>query len=148
MVKTVPSPQKMRAAGMSKVQNLHRALQSGRLKMELRTVPEAIHAARSLYTRIISEGVDTKDCHVRIAYLTPDLSSLSTRSYTPGEESKIQAELSAQGMCCIMVGTTFALRDWEKKNWVVGCRPFLDTPLVEGAFKNWLEEMAAINAEG
>jgi hypothetical protein len=132
---------------MSKVQNLSRALQSGRLKMDLRTVPEAIHAARSLYSQIKSEGIEAKDCHVHVAYLTPDLSALFTRPYVPGEEAAIQAELSAQGMCCIMVGTAFALRDWERGNWVVGYRPFLSTPLVERAFEQWLEAMATTNAE-
>jgi len=147
VTESAPSPQKLRAQGMSKVQNLSRALQSGRLKMDLRTVPEAIHAARSLYSQIKAAGIEAKDCHVKIAYLTPDLSSLFTHSYVPGEEASIQAELSGQGMCCIMVGTAFALRDLEKGNWVVGYRPFLNTELVKRAFEQWLEEMAILNAQ-
>ncbi len=131
--------------GIGKVEKLHRALQSGRVKMDLRTVQEAVHAARSLYSRIKDEGIEAKDYHVKIAYMTPDLSMLSTRSYLPGEDALIQAELSAPGMCCIMVGTAFALRDWETKNWFVGYRPFLSTPLVDRAFDQWLAEVAILN---
>jgi hypothetical protein len=140
------SKQRIAAEKMSKVQNLSRALQSGRLKMELRTVPEAIHAARSVYSQIKAEGLEAKDFHVKIAYLTPDLSALFTRSYMLGEEAAAQADLLGQGMCCIMVGIGFALRDWERGNWAVGYRPFLNTPLVTAAFEQWLKEIAIINA--
>jgi hypothetical protein len=137
------SQQKLAAENMSDVQRLHRALLSGRLKMELRTVSESIHAARALYTQIKAH-LEPKDFHVHIAYMTPDLSMLSTHPFVPGEEATIQAELS--GMCCIMVGLAFALRDWTNKNWIVGARPFLDTPLVHLAFKHWLQEMFITNA--
>ncbi len=50
------SRQKLAAESMSKVQNLHRALQSVLLKSELRTVSEAIHAARGLYQQITAAG--------------------------------------------------------------------------------------------
>jgi hypothetical protein len=140
------SPQKLAEESMSKVQKLNRAMQSGRLKMELRTVPEAIHSARALYKQIESAGLQHKDFSVHIAYMTPDLSALFTHQYVLGEEAKIQAELSGPGMCCILVGLGFAMRDWDRKNWVVGVRPFLDTPLVHMAFNQWLEEMLITNS--
>jgi hypothetical protein len=134
------SRQKLAADGMSKVQRLHRALQSGPLKSELRTVSESIHAARGLFKQIEQTGMERKDFAVHIAYMTPDLSALFTRSYVPGEEAKIQAELSGPGTCCIPVGLTFGLRDMERGNWVVGARPFLRTPLVTMAFAGWLKQ--------
>jgi hypothetical protein len=148
MVRTQPAPvtesrQKVAAQNMSRVQKLNRALQSGRLKMDLRTVSEAIHAARGIHSQIKDEGIEAKDYHVKIAFLTPDLSMLSTHSYVPGEDAEIQAALS--GQCCIMVGTCFAIRDWEKKNWVVGYRPFLSTQLVDRAFANWMDSVAILN---
>jgi hypothetical protein len=134
------SRQKLAAENMSKVQRLHRALQSGPLKSELRTVSESIHAARGLFKQIESAGLEHKDFAVHIAYMTPDLSALFTRPYVPGEEAAIQAELSGQGTCCIMVGLTFGLRDLERENWIVGARPFLRTPLVMMAFAQWMQE--------
>ncbi len=143
VTQSAPSPQKLRAEGMSKVQNLNRALQSGRLKMDLRTVSEAIHAARGIHSQIKDAGIEAKDFHVKIAYLTPDLSSLFTHSYIPGEDKAIHETLSQQ--CCIMVGTCFAIRDWEKKNWVVGKRPFLATQLVDRAFDQWMDSVKILN---
>lgn len=128
---------------MSKVQRLHRALQSGPVKSELRTLSEAIHAARALCKQIEAEGIAPKDFVVHIAYLTPDLSSLFTHRFSAGQEAATQAELS--GECCIMAGLTFSLRDRERGNWIVAARPFLKTPLVETAFKNWVSETFAEN---
>ncbi len=142
------SRQRLAAERMTEVQRLHQSLTSGRpAKSELRTVSEAIHAARGLYKQIEVGGVASKDFWVHIAYMTPDLSSLFTQPFTPGQEAAIQAELSGPEMCCIVVGLVFGLRDWERKNWVLGARPFLSTPLVHTAFEQWLQEMYAINAE-
>lgn len=139
------SRQKLAAESMSKVQNLHRALQSGLLKSELRTVSEAIHAARGLYQQITAAGLSAKDFKVHVAYMGPDLSALYTQPFEPGKEATIQAELSGQGRCCIMVGLTFGLRDWERGNWIVGVRPFLRTPLVDMAFDQWMHATFASN---
>src|SRR5580704_15760288 len=133
----VKSRQKIAAENMSRVQRLHRALQSGPLKSELRTVSESLHAARGLYRQIEAADMEPKDFKVHIAYMTPDLSALFTQPFEPGQEAAIQAELSGPGRCCIMVGLVFGLRDADRKNWVVGARPFLDTTLVTIAFKQW-----------
>jgi hypothetical protein len=135
------SRQKLAAENMSKVQKLHRALQSGPLKSELRTVSETIHAASALYKQIEIAGMSPKDFKVNIAYVTPDLSALFTHPFVLGQEATIQAALSGQGTCCIMVGLLFGLRDNVEKNWIVGARPFLRTPLVEMAFANYMQQM-------
>ncbi len=140
------SRQKLAAEGMSKVQRLSRALQSGALKSELRTASESIHAARALYKQIEAAGIAPKDFHVHIAYLTPDLSVLSTQPFEPGYEALIQAALSGS-TCAINVGLVFSIRDWERENTVAGARPFLDTPLVRKAFEAWIQEMLALNRE-
>jgi hypothetical protein len=145
-IQEAKSRQKLAAENMSKVQLLNRALQSGPLKSELRTVSEAIHAARALYKQIEGAGIAPKDFHVHIAYLTPDLSVLSTQPFEIGYEPLIQTSLSGT-TCSIMVGILFLIRDWERKNWAVGARAFLDTPLVRKAIENWVKEMRAINAD-
>jgi hypothetical protein len=137
------SRQKRAAENMSKVQRLHRALQSGPIKSELRTLSEAIHAARALYKQIQAAGIEPKDFAVHIAYLTPDLSTLFAHPFIAGQEAVVQAELS--GECCIMAGLTFGLRDHEHGNWIVAARPFLKTPLVEMALDNWLKETVVAN---
>ena len=48
--------QKLAAENMTKTQKLARELQSGQIESELRTVQEAIHLARGLFTQIESEG--------------------------------------------------------------------------------------------
>ena len=131
-----PSRQQVAADKMTKVQRLHRALQSGPLKSELRTAFESIHAARALYEQIERAGIAADDYNVHVAYVTPDLSALFTVPFMPGQEAAIQAELSGPGRCAIIVGLTFSLRDWDAGNWSVGVRPFLKTPLVEMAFEN------------
>ncbi|PWU08172.1 MAG: hypothetical protein C5B47_05120, partial [Verrucomicrobia bacterium] len=91
------SRQKLAAENMTRVGKIVRALQSGQLKSELRTVQESIHLARGLYTQIESQGFKhNNDFAVHIAYLTPDLSMLFTRKFEPGEKeaAQIQADLS------------------------------------------------------
>jgi hypothetical protein len=141
------SRQKVAAEKMTPIQNLVRALQSGRLKSELRTVQEAIHAAHALAMQIesVSENYGLSktygaDFHVAIAYMTPDLSSLSTWPYEPGKEADIQKRLSASGTCCIPVGLVFGIRDRKQGGgWLSGARPFLETPLVRMALQQRLE---------
>jgi hypothetical protein len=149
MVRTQEKSSQRRAMeGMSKVQSLHQRLSSGPVKSELRTVSESIHAARALYKQIELAGIETKDFFVHIGYLTPDLPALFTQPFTPGQEAATQEALSGKGMCCIPAGLTFGIRDWQRKNWSLGARPFLTTPLVRTAFANWLEEMRVTNADG
>jgi hypothetical protein len=127
---------------MTTVQKIHRALQSGRLKSELRTVSEAIHAARALTMQIEAAGLKhDEDFQVHIAYLTPDLSMLFTERYIRGEESAIHAKLAGPGTCCIMAGLVFGIRDKEHGgDFLIGARPFLETPLVLSALRQRMEE--------
>jgi hypothetical protein len=150
MVHTHEAPKKSRqriaAEGMSKVQKLHRAIQSGQLKPELRTASEAVLAARMVQTQIEKSGIydGSEDFHVRIAYLTPDLAALGTLPFTPGKEAEISASLSEH--CTYMVGIVFALWDDEHKNWIVGARQFVSTERVNRLFDNWLTTMFLSNA--
>ena len=116
------SRQKIAADNMTPVAKFVRALQSGQLKSELRTVQEVIHAASALYKQI-EAGALRKTSRSQTAYLTPDLSMLFTRKYVPGKESEIQAELS--GQCCIWAGLVFGIRDpGHGGDWLMGARPF------------------------
>jgi hypothetical protein len=136
------SRQKLAADNMTRVGKLMRALQSGQLKSELRTVQEAIHLARALFMHIESQGFKSEEEQfaVHIAYMTPDLSMLFTRKFEPGDKAAatIQADLS--GQCCIMVGLIFGIVDPENHDSALGgARPFLNTPLVMMALKQRLE---------
>jgi hypothetical protein len=147
-VQAQKSRQKVAAESMTRVQKIHRALQSGQLKSELRTVSEAIHAARALTMQIEAAGLkDERDFHVHVGYMTPDLSMLWTRRYERGQEAAIQEDLSGPGKCCIPVGLVFGIRDPEHGgDWLIGSRPFLDTPLVRTALKQQQEsEVVGIN---
>lgn len=136
------SRQQKAADNMTRVKKVVRALGSGQLKSELRTVQEAIHLARGLFMNIESHGfkADKEEFAVHIAYMTPDLSMLFTRKFEPGDKAaaKIQADLS--GQCCIMVGLLFGIRDPDHDDdaWI-GARPFLSTPLVLMALKQRVE---------
>jgi len=147
------SRQKLAAEKMTPVQRLARALQSGQLKSELRTMPEAIHMAHALamqignalkmpeYANEFKKPTYAEHYHVAIAYMTPDLSMLSTWPYEPGKEAEIQQQLSGPGKCCIPVGLFFGIRDPKQgAGWLSGARPFLNTPLVIMALKQRLEE--------
>jgi len=148
---TKQSRQKIAAGNMSPVQKICRALQSGPVKSELRTLSEAIHSARALamqiesmmkspmYAEHFKNPTYAKDFHVAIAYMTPDLSMLFTWPYEPGKEADIQDRLSGQGKCCIPVGLVFGVHD-PKGGWWSGARPFLTTPLVIMALKQRVEE--------
>src|SRR5215831_18513520 len=106
------SRQKLAADNMTRVQKIVRALQSGRVKSELRTAQEAIHAARALAMQIGAEGFTlNENFFVHIAYLTPDLSMLFTRRYVKDAEQEIYAELAGPGSCCIMAGLLFGIKD-------------------------------------
>jgi hypothetical protein len=143
---TETSRQKLAADNMTAVAKIHRALQSGQLKSELRTVQEAIHAARALNAQAKAAMDDkglthAKDFSMHIAFMTPDLSTLFTRRFELGQEAVIQAELSGPGMCCVMVGLVFGIRDHDHGgDWLIGARPFLATPLVLMALKQRIDE--------
>ena len=154
---TEKSRQKLAAENMTDAQKLARALQSGRLKSELRTVSEAIHAARALTiqigTTLHSPGFSKhfknakygENYHVSIAWMTPDLSMLMTEPYTPGKDAEIQQKLSGPGSCCIPVGLIFGILDPQHDNsWLAGARPFLVTDLVVMALKQRLEDQSSI----
>jgi hypothetical protein len=135
------SRQRKAADNMTEAKKLHQKLGSGAIKSELRTVPETIHLASTFYRQAqqaIKQEYKKLDSEngfaLVIAYLTPDLSNLFTRKYMPGEEGHIYRELSTE--CCIMVGLIFGVRDPEHNNdWLIGGKPFLNTPLVIDAMK-------------
>ena len=142
------SRQKLAAEKMTPMQRLARALQSGQLKSELRTMSEAIHMARALamqigntlktpeYSENFKNPSYAEHYHVAIAYMTPDLSMLFTWPYEPGKEAEIQERLTGTGKCCIPVGLVFGIRDPKQGGgWLSGARPFLNTPLVIMALK-------------
>lgn len=141
------SRQKIAADKMTPAQRICRALQSGAVRSELRTVQEAIHLARALSSQAKSamgavEGMNhAEDFIVHLAYMTPDLSVLHTLKFEVGQEAAIQAELSGgSGKCCIMVGLIFGMRDTAQGGgWRIGARPFLTTPLVLMALKQTME---------
>jgi hypothetical protein len=136
------SRQKLAAENMTRVQKLTRVLQCGQLKSELRTVQEAIHMARGLYTQIESEGLKPQNDEfaVHIAYMTPDLSMLFTRRFKPGKDEAAQIQADLASKCCIMVGLIFGMKDPDHDNeWLIGARPFLNTPLVVMALQQRVE---------
>jgi len=145
------SRQKIAADKMTGAEKLARALQSGLMKGDLRTLQEAIHMARALAMQIPITAKNYKglklsdkygeDFHVAIAYFTPDLSAIFTHPYEPGKEAEIQEQLSGPGKCCIPIGLIFGIRDHERgARWWSGARPFLNTPLVIMALKQRVEE--------
>src|SRR5205807_10634532 len=140
------SRQKIAAENMTTVQRIQRALQSGPVKSELRTVQETIHLARALSAQAKNamdlKGLNhAKDFAVVIAYMTPDLTMLFTRKFEPGKEREIQADLEGPEKCCIMVGLIFGIRDHEHGGeWLFGVGPFLVTSLVVNALKQRIEE--------
>lgn len=100
--------------------------------------------AKALDQQIKASGVDAQDRRVYVAYMTPDLSVLSTLPFTEGQEAAILATLTAPGACCIMVGLIFALRDTEHGgDWLFAQKPFLVTPNVVMA----LEQRVQIGTE-
>lgn len=157
------SRQRIASEKMTSVQQICRAVQSGPVKSELRTVQESIHAARALAMQIESMMTDPKyitrdlaehhvygtDYHVAIAYMTPDLSTLFTWPYEPGKESEIHARLSGVGSCSIVVGLVFGMRDPERGGAeYYGGKVFLDTPLVRMALAQRMKENSGKQFQG
>ena len=139
------SRQKVAAEKMTRVENISRALRSGPLKSELRTAQEAIWMAKALDQQIKVAGLDAKDRHVYVAYMTPDLSVLSTLRFVEGQEPAMLKTLTAPGACCIMVGLIFAMRDKEHDgDWLFAHRPFLVTPNVLMALNQRIEGGAGL----
>lgn len=143
------SRQKIAAEAMTKTEQVYRQLRSGPIPNELRTVQEAIFLA-SAFTRqakeaMLAKGLNPDTLVVVIAYMTPDLSVLHTRKFVPGAEKHLQNELAAE--CCIMAGLIFGIRDPDHNNeWLVGEKPFLNTPLVRSALSQRIEsEVLGIN---
>lgn len=152
------SPQQKAADSMSAAQKLARALSSGILKSNLRTVQEAIYIARALWTQApvtaknyrtvngqplqLSEG----DFEVAIAYMTPDLTTLNTWPYDPKREGEILDELLGPGKCTIPVGLIFAILDHERGTRQQGARPFLNAEIVKFALEQRLKQEFDSNA--
>jgi hypothetical protein len=141
MLSTSPrgkSRQKIAAENMSKEQRVHRQLQSGPLKRELRNAKETVWTAAGFYRQAreamtaqgLTFGEDT--FAMVVCYLSPDLTTLWTLKYIPGEEQKLNEELNQS--CGVIIGLMFGVLE-PGHGWLMGVRPFLDTPLVLEAFK-------------
>lgn len=122
---------------MTRAQKAHQQLNSGAPKYELRTAQEAVQLATAFY-RQMRETMTIReletDFAVHIAYMTLDFSMLFTKRYTPGQEKQLYEFLS-QG-CYLMVGLVFGLSDPERDGkWLIGCKPFLNTPSVRLALE-------------
>jgi hypothetical protein len=134
------SRQQTAADNMSDSERVHRQLTSGPTKSELRTVPEVIGTA-SAFNRQAKEAMKlkhldhAKDFVLTIGYLTPDLGILYTKKFVEGHEAELQKALASE--CAIFCGLIFGIR--EGKGWLLGARPFLNTPLVLSALKGRLE---------
>lgn len=130
---------------MTQVEKISRALRSGQIKSELRTAQDAIWMAKALDQQMKSAGVDQKDRRVYVAYMTPDLSILSTLPFREGQEQAVLKTLTAPGSCCIMAGLIFAMRDKEHGgDWLFAHKPFLYTPLVATALKQRIDDGAGL----
>jgi hypothetical protein len=136
------SRQKATAENMTEAQKVQHQLQSGPVKSELRTVQDAIQTAaafnRQAKEAMQSKGLNhEKDFSLVLAYLTPDLSSLFTRKFVPGQEADIYKDLASG--CSIMAGLIFGIRDHKHNgDWLLGLKPFLVTPLVTSALRERL----------
>lgn len=145
------SRQRAAAEKMTAAQKVQQRIASGAFKSELRTATEAIWMAKALDAQLrqamMDAGLDPKDCLVHIAYMTPDLATLSTVRFTEGMEQQINDALVGPGKCSIMVGLIFAIgeRDAEKLREAgvpkdkmatyLSAKPFLLTERVREALK-------------
>jgi hypothetical protein len=144
--RTETNRQKEAAAAMSPLKQMQRALSSGALKSEFRTIHEAINAARLMSAQIVAmaKRYDVKfksekygdNFHVAVAFLTPDLTTLNTWPYTPGQETETYKAISGQNGICVAL--IFEIADAKEK--LMGARPFLITPLVMSALKERMKE--------
>jgi hypothetical protein len=141
-----PSRQKIAAEKMTKIENISRAMRSGMIKSELRTAQESIWMAKATDQQMQTAGVDPKDRRVYIAYMTPDLTVLSTLRFVEGQETALYSTLTAPGTCCIFVGLIFAMRDHEHNgDWLFAHKPFLLTPNVTLALKQRMADGAGLD---
>ena|ERR1700677_1351481 len=134
---------------MTKAQKIRRAVLSGPVKSELRNAREAIWAAKALDQHLRDNDLPPEDISVQLAYMTPDLTILSTLRFKPGKEEEIYAELTGPGKCAVMVGLIFGIRErdpevlkkFENQDvWVLGAKRFLDTELVRAALEQRIAE--------
>ena len=152
------SRQRTAAEKMTDAQRVQQRIASGAFKSELRTATEAIWMAKALDQQLrdamkLAKLEPDEDCIVHIAYMTPDLSTLSTVRFTEGKEREIHAELTGPGKCSIMAGLIFGVRERDAKKleafkqkpanssvWLLSSKPFLSTDLVHAALKQRIEE--------
>ena len=138
------SRQRIASEKMTDAQRVQHKLRSGPIKSELRTVPETLLLTKAFFLQA-KEAIEAypslnaeNGFALVIAYLTPDLSAIFTKSYKPGKETEIAQELSS--MCCIPAGLIFGIRDPEHNgDWLIGDKPFLATPLVISALRQRIE---------
>ena len=143
------SRQRAAAEKMTAAQRVQQRIASGTFKSELRTATEAIWMAKALDAQLRQAmkeaGLDAKDCGVYIAYMTPDLVTLSTVPFREGMEQQINDALVGPGKCGIMVGLIFTIteRDREKLKRIpedkvgtyLGAKPFLMTERIREALR-------------
>lgn len=147
------SRQRLAAENMTQAEKVQHRLQSGPVKSELRTVPEAIHIASAFHRQAKEAMKDHKKLdhatgfRLVIAYMTPDLSTLFTIKFEPGREAEIAKELTAKDTCALPVGLIFGIQDYEHSgDWLIGAKPFLTTPLVLSALNQRIDsEVIGIN---
>lgn len=132
---------KRAAQELTAVGRIHRTLINGRPPAsELRTALAAVTAARVLHreleVRMTTEGLTPKlgDWGVVIGYVSPDLSVIGiSRVFVPERETQMMGILEGQ----IMLGLVFGMVDDERKEFVIGSRPFLTTKQTDA----WLAEL-------
>jgi hypothetical protein len=136
---------------MTTAERVQRRFSAGRPMNELKTAQEALWMAQGLKQQLRDalkeEGLNPEDCEVHIAALTPDLGMLLTYRFTEGDAEKMR-ELHAKmtGVCSIMVGLIFAVRDHDPKRikefggaaMIMGAKPFLNTKVVVDALSHRL----------
>ena len=142
------SRQRAAAGKMTAAQRVQQRIASGAFKSELRTATEAIWMAKAmdgqLREAMREAGLNPKECWVHIAFMTPDLSTLSTVRFVEGTEQQMHDSLTGPGKCSIMVGLIFGIaeRDPEKlretggeMGTYIGAKPLLLTERVREALK-------------
>jgi hypothetical protein len=131
--------------GLTRVEKIHRALVNGRpraseLKTPLAALMEARTLHRELESRMRMEGLDPKpgDCAVSIGFISTDLSVLGTTwPYTPEDESALMRQAEGHILLGLVFGLVNKEATDEKKQIVLGARPFLTAAQTD----DWLKEL-------
>jgi hypothetical protein len=159
MVSTTPSTRsktlKATLNAMSDAAKIHRQFSVGKPMNSMRNAREAVWMAKALNQQLRLEmtkaGLLPEDVFVHLAYMTPDLTILSTLQFITGQEEIIYEELTGAGKCAIMVGLIFGIRERDpnvlkKLNredegvWLLGQKPFFTAEPVRSALSQRIAE--------